>query len=75
MIPVEDITLGSSLAEIGLDSLVAVEFRNWLLREVKTDIRVLDIVACKTIEELVVLVVRHSALLAHLDETGRADDQ
>jgi len=33
MLPIEDVTLDKPLADIGLDSLVAVEFRNWMVKE------------------------------------------
>jgi acyl carrier protein len=67
MIPMEDIAADSMLSQIGLDSLVAVEFRNWLAKELSTDIRVLDIISCKTIHDLVGQVMKRSSLLTQLD--------
>ncbi|KAF4976494.1 hypothetical protein FDECE_18471, partial [Fusarium decemcellulare] len=43
MISPEDMTPESSLSQIGLDSLVAVEFRNWLAKELAVNMRIMEI--------------------------------
>jgi hypothetical protein len=70
MISPQDITLDSSLSQIGLDSLVAVEFRNWLAKELDANIRVIEIIKSKSIRQLVVTVVQQSSLLTRLHMNG-----
>lgn len=70
MIAPQDIMPGSSLAQIGLDSLVAVEFRNWLAKELGAKVRVMDIINSKSITDLVALVVEQSPLLTRLHDNG-----
>ncbi|KAF2105024.1 hypothetical protein NA57DRAFT_71219 [Rhizodiscina lignyota] len=45
MMPVNDIDAGRSLSAYGVDSLVAVEVRNWIAREIAVDVSVFDIMA------------------------------
>ena len=40
------------LADLGIDSLVAVEVRSWFLKEVKVDVPVLKVVGGATLTEL-----------------------
>lgn len=44
----------NSLAAYGLDSLVAVELRNWFLKTVGVDIALFDVLGAKTINSLVI---------------------
>lgn len=50
----ETIIPSNSLAAYGLDSLVAVELRNWFLKTVGVDIALFDVLGAKTINSLVV---------------------
>ena len=45
MMPVEDIDSSKPANAYGVDSLVAVEIRNWIFREVKADVSVFDILS------------------------------
>ena len=57
MIPVEEINAEKSLAEYGMDSLVAVEMRNWLLRELDVTMPILELldnVSLMTLSEKIV---------------------
>ncbi|KAF8466151.1 polyketide synthase [Kalaharituber pfeilii] len=49
----ETIIPTNSLAAYGLDSLVAVELRNWFLKTVGVDIALFDVLGAKTINSLV----------------------
>lgn len=48
----------------GVDSLIAVEVRNWFMKEVKADIAVFEILQANSIQGLVYLVAEKSGLIA-----------
>lgn len=52
LIPLEDISSSKALHEYGVDSLVAVEIRNWIFREVRTTVSVFDILSNSSISAL-----------------------
>ncbi|KAH6888171.1 putative polyketide synthase, partial [Thelonectria olida] len=52
MIALEDIDAASPTSAYGVDSLVAVEVRNWLLREVKADVPVFEILQASSLQLL-----------------------
>ncbi len=61
---VEEVDSGRPLHTYGVDSLVAVEIRNWLTKEAKADVTVFDILAAVPIMSLARTVVSKSALVA-----------
>lgn len=63
VIPVEDIDPPKSLSEYGMDSLVAVETRNWLLRELESPIPILEPMANISLLNLSMKTVKKSKLL------------
>lgn len=52
MIAETDINFDESLASYGVDSLVAVELRNWVLRQLKADISIFDVLQSKSLMTL-----------------------
>ena len=48
----EDIMVGSRVESFGVDSLVAVEIRNWLSKETAADIAVFEILGGNTLEDI-----------------------
>ncbi|KAL9086235.1 MAG: hypothetical protein Q9159_004300 [Coniocarpon cinnabarinum] len=52
-IAVETIDAASSLAKYGLDSLLAVDIRNWFLKQVKVDLPLFVILGAKSIRALI----------------------
>lgn len=52
MVPREDVKTDLPLVDLGLDSLVAVELRNWLVRELGITISVIDIADSKSAIDL-----------------------
>lgn len=52
MIDREDVTPGRSLLEYGLDSLVAVELRNWIKRECGVELALMHIVGAVNLQAL-----------------------
>lgn len=63
MIPMEEISPSKSMSEYGMDSLVAVEMRNWLLRELDAALPVLELMANTSLQELSVKIARASKLV------------
>ncbi|KAJ4300071.1 hypothetical protein N0V90_005320 [Kalmusia sp. IMI 367209] len=51
-VPHEHIDLNDSLVSYGVDSLVGLELRNWLMKETEADIAVFDILSGSTLEEI-----------------------
>lgn len=64
VIPVENIDAGQSLASYGVDSLVAVELRNWLFREAKADVPVFELLGTSSLMALAEEVAVKSKLLS-----------
>ena len=52
----EEIDVGMGLAQMGVDSLVAVELRRWIRIKIGVDISVVEMVAGRTLEEVGALV-------------------
>ena len=64
MVPIEGISPSRSMSEYGMDSLVAVEMRNWLLREFDAALPILEIMADTSIQELSVKIASASKLVS-----------
>jgi hypothetical protein len=58
--PMENIDTSRPLYEYGVDSLLALELRNWFLRELKADIAVFDIIGSTDFASLCDLAVTRS---------------
>lgn len=61
LMPVEDIDISKPLYGYGVDSLLAVELRNWFARELRADVTVFDIMGSANFEALGILAARRSA--------------
>ncbi|KAH8588580.1 putative lovastatin nonaketide synthase [Bisporella sp. PMI_857] len=70
-ISIEDINANQPMHSYGVDSLVAVEVRNWLIRELQADISVFDILGTIPISTLAIKITETSKLL----QTKRFDGQ
>ncbi|KUJ12390.1 uncharacterized protein LY89DRAFT_722023 [Mollisia scopiformis] len=62
-IPEADIDASKPIYDFGVDSLVAVEIRYWILKEFQTEVAIFNILGSKSIEELGLLVARKSPFL------------
>ena len=69
MTPREDIDLEKPLAAYGMDSLVAVEIRNWITNELAAKINALEFIASSSLAGLTKAVISKSTLI---DESVRA---
>ncbi|KAI0166896.1 hypothetical protein GGR52DRAFT_581670 [Hypoxylon sp. FL1284] len=54
----DDVDTGKPLQAYGVDSLVAVELRNWILREFAAEVPIFELVGGKTVGEVGELVVK-----------------
>src|SRR5690606_9293693 len=68
VIPVEDMDVSKPTHAYGVDSLVAVELRNWLNRDAKADVPVFEIMGSKSLGELARKVAVKSKLLTLMEE-------
>lgn len=50
MIALHDIDTASPTSQYGVDSLVAVELRDWILREIEADIPVFEILQASSLQ-------------------------
>ena len=58
---VEDIAAEAAIADIGLDSLLAIEFKNWIVRTLHAPMQTTEILDAPTLNDLVVLIAQRSA--------------
>ena len=63
MIEPEDIRPDRTLASYGTDSLMAVEIRSWIRREMEASVILIDMLADNTLDTLTEIVVEKSALV------------
>lgn len=61
----DDIVVSQPMHTYCVDSLVAVEVRNWLIRELQADISVIDILGTMPISALAIKIVETSRLLVN----------
>lgn len=60
--PADEIDIYRPLASLGVDSLLAIELRNWISRSFKADIAVFDIMGAQNLEDLGASVVERTDL-------------
>lgn len=63
MTPVEDISETKPISEYGMDSLVAVEMRNWLFKEMDATIPILELLANQPILSLAAKIAKGCKLI------------
>ena len=63
MIPVEEFDASKPIMAYGLDSLTAIEIRNWIAREMEANVQVLELLASGSLMALARTVLRRSKLL------------
>jgi hypothetical protein len=75
-LPAEDIDPGKPIHFYGVDSLVAVEFRNWLAKNMQANIEVLDIMGNDSISQLSGKIAKESKIikLEDLKTEGSTED-
>lgn len=63
MMSEEDVRPDQSVTDLGFESLVAVELRDWIARELEANMPVMEVVRCPSLQHLLDLVAARSALL------------
>ena len=66
IIPAEEVQMNKSIAALGLDSLVAVEVRYWIAKELEAKVSTMELMSSSSIKALVEVIVARSALLKGL---------
>lgn len=60
----EELNLSVPIIDLGLDSLVAIELKNWVTRSLKAKVQTSDIMECPCLTAFATLLVSRSTLLA-----------
>ena len=63
LVHAEDVQVDAPMATYGLDSLVAVEIRNWIVRELDVSVSVFDLLSGNTLQMVAELIVKKSKLV------------
>ena len=63
MIPVEEISETKPISVYGMDSLVAVEMRNWLFKEMDATISILELLANQPLVSLAAKIAKGCKLV------------
>lgn len=70
MVAVDNIDFSKSINEYGMDSLVAVEMRNWLFKEMDITVPILELLANQSLTHLTGKLIEKSKLTASLFANG-----
>lgn len=57
---IEDISAEAAIADIGLDSLLAIEFKNWIVKTLRAQMQTTEILDAPTLNDLVTLIAQRS---------------
>lgn len=68
-VPVDNISREKPMTDYGIDSLVAVEMRNWIVREMDSTVPILELLANQSLQQLSAAIAQRSRLV-NLDATG-----
>jgi acyl carrier protein len=58
MIPESDVHIDMPLVDFGVDSLVAVELRNWIAQSARTEISIFDVTKSRSLGALAEIIVQ-----------------
>ncbi|KAJ6189933.1 hypothetical protein N7519_004841 [Penicillium mononematosum] len=62
-VPIENVSTGHSLQDYGIDSLAAVEFRNWLSKEMESVVPIFELLAAESLAVLASKIAGRSRLV------------
>ncbi|KAL2399110.1 Highly reducing polyketide synthase sdnO [Exophiala dermatitidis] len=64
----DDIRLDSSIVELGLDSLLAIEFKNWIMGTFKASMQTTEILDMSSLNDLVSTILQRSQIISRGSE-------
>ncbi|KAL1862392.1 Type I Iterative PKS [Paecilomyces lecythidis] len=67
-ISVDDMDSSVTVSSLGLDSLVAIEIRNWIARETDANVQVLELLSSGSLGSLVDIILRKSKIQSKWDK-------
>ena len=70
IIPADEISVEKPVVALGLDSLIAVEVRSWVAREMDTSISTMELMTSSSIKGLAEMIVKRSKLCEGLRKEG-----
>jgi aryl carrier-like protein len=73
MVPREEMDASKPIVVYGLDSLVAIEIRNWITRELDASLQVLELLTSSSIAALGVLILKKSKLVSFKEEVVKVN--
>ena len=73
MIPTEAMDKDASITSFGLDSLAAIEVRNWITREVEANLQVLEILTSSSLMALAKTILGKSKLVENVKEAAKEE--
>jgi acyl carrier protein len=62
-VPIENVSTSHSLQDYGIDSLAAVEFRNWLSKEMESVVPIFELLAAESLAVLAAKIAGRSRLV------------
>jgi len=57
-IPIQDLDEARNITSYGLDSLTAIELRNWIAKELRANLQILELLSSGTVNDLAALIVQ-----------------
>lgn len=64
----EEMRMSTAIADVGLDSLLAIEFKNWVVRAMQAPMQTTEILDARSLHELVNLISKRSKLTVQSSE-------
>lgn len=61
---VDEIDRSKPLGAYGLDSLITIEVRNWIFREIQAGLQIMEILVAKSVVELAGLILKQSKIIS-----------
>jgi acyl carrier protein len=74
-VPTDEISSEKSIVALGIDSLIAVEIRGWIVRETEAAISTMEMMTSSSMKDVAALVVKKSKLCKDVYREGAGGEQ